>query len=363
MLEQETRIDPATWQADLEAAICESCDWRYLRPAGSLPQQCPHCFQSELTSLPELAEAERAARPPELVLPFTVSEEHVSQMIQAFASGIRFAPVDLTPQNLLARLQKVYLPMWLVDSDVAATWQAEVGFDYEAISHRDRFDQNRGGWVSEEITETRIRWEPRLGRLTRHYDNIVAPALEEHASLQQRLGPYELTTAQPYQPQAVAGCLIRLPNRPPADAWPEAVPELHLQASDECRRACQGDHFRDFRWQADYQGHHWTLLLLPVYTTFYRDDTQTPIPILIHGQAGRLSGRRQASMKQARRATLMIIAVAVVIFALSLVGGLVAYFFAEALVTLALLGGFLAFAVGLAGLLPLLLVWQFNRAN
>lgn len=351
------------WQTNLEPAICESCDWRYLRPAGSLPPQCPHCFQSELVPLAELAEAERGDRPPELVLPFTVTEEHVSHMIQAFASGIRFAPADLTAPNLLARLQKVYLPMWLVDSQVAATWQAEAGFNYEAISHRDKFDQNRGGWVSEQVTETRIRWEPRVGRLTRHYDNIVAPALEEHASLQQRLGPYDLATAQPYRPEIVTNSLIRLPNRPPADAWPQAVPELQTQAGDECRRACQGDHFRDFRWQPDYQGQNWTLLLLPVYTTFYRDDNQTPLPLLIHGQAGRLSGRRQASMKQARRWTLIIVAVAVVIFALSLIGGLLAYFLAEGLVTLAVLGVGLAFGVGLASLLPLLLVWRFNRAN
>ena len=358
MLNQETG-----WQTSLEPAICENCDWRYLLPPGRLPLICPHCFKSELTPLPAASAEEGANRPPELLLPFTVSDAHVSHMIEAFAGGIRFAPTDLSPQNLMARLQKVYLPMWLVDSDVAATWQAEVGFNYDAVSHRDQFDENQSGWVSEQITETRIRWEPRAGRLTRHYDNIVAPALEEHSQLNGRLGPYELTKAQPYQPQTVAGSLIRLPNRSPDDAWPEAMPELQTQATEECRQACQANHLRDFRWQAAYAQQNWTLLLLPAYTTYYLDDTQAAIPLLIHGQAGRLSGRRQASMKRAKRATMLMVGLAIAIFSLSLMVALAAYFFASSFLTLAMLGMFLAFVVGLAGLTPLLMVRQFNRNN
>ena len=221
--------------------------------------------------------------------------------------------------------------MWLIDSDIEATWQAEAGFNYDAVSHRDQFDDGRQGWVSHQVTETRVRWEPRIGRLRRRYDNVIAPALEEHSALQRQLGGYQLEAAQAYQPQAVQDAFLRLPNRSPADAWPEAVPNFQTAATEECRQACQGDYFREFRWSPDFVDQNWTQLLLPVYTTYYLDDDLTPQPVLIHGQSGQLNGRRQASMQRARRATFITAGVAVGIFVVSLILALVSFTFPPAL--------------------------------
>lgn len=346
------------WGADLTGAICERCDWRYLLPPALLPLRCPHCFQAELIELTETADD--LNHPPELILPFTLSQEQALQNVQQFARTVWFVPPDLTPQNLVERLRAIYLPVWLVDSDIQATWQAEAGFDYEAVSHRESYDQNQGNWVTQQITETRIRWEPRLGRLQRRYDNVIAPALEEHYTLEQRLGAYNLAAGQPYRPQTAINALIRLPNRAPADAWPDAVPTFQAQATEECRRACQADHIRDFRWQANYTQQNWTLLLLPLYVTYYLDDEQTPQPILIHGQSGQLSGPRRASMKRARRLMGVIETVAVILFLISLVAALLSTV-VEPLRLVAGLAIAGAIIVGLAGLIPLVIVWQFNR--
>jgi hypothetical protein len=133
-------------------------------------------------------------------------------------------------------------------------------------------------------------------------------------------------------------------------------------ASTECEQACQGQHFREFRWQADYHNQHWTLLLLPVYTTYYLDDEDRPYPLLIHGQTGRLSGQRQASMRRARRTTLTIAAVAVALFLVSLLlAG--ASLLVEQLFIVAVCGVLLSILVGVLSLIPLGMVWQFNRTN
>ena len=232
----------APWGVNLELAICEACDWRYLLPPKLPVQQCLHCLKAELTPL----EDEHIGNlshdyPPELLLPFTVSTEALSQNIQRFAGGIWFAPGDLNPQNLKTRLRRVYLPMWLVDREVQAIWQAETGFNYDAVSHRDSFDDNQGGWHSEQITETRIRWEPRLGRLSRTYHNIPAPALEEHFALMRHLGQYNLEASQPFQSQAIDQTLVRLPDRSPTDAWSDAVPALQSAAARECQQAANGN--------------------------------------------------------------------------------------------------------------------------
>ena len=352
-----------TWNTYLEAAVCEQCDRSYLLPSGALPVQCPYCFQATLTGMAEDTVAELYSRPPELIVPFSLSNENVTANIQQFTRRIWFAPKDLTPENLQTRLQRVYLPMWLVDSDVRATWQAEVGFDYNVVSHQDSFDQNRGGWVSREVTETRIRWEPRVGRLTRTYANTTAPALEEHFTLQKRLGQFNFNAAQPYAADGIANSFVRLPNRLRTDAWPDAIPPLQTSAAEECRRACNADHFRHFRWKADYDNLNWTLLLLPMFTTYYLDDDETPQPVLIHGQSGRISGPQRASMKRAQQTALIILGIAIVLFVLSLIVGGVGLLVPSPLLALGIIGLIIAIGIGLLAIAPIVIAWQFNRSN
>jgi hypothetical protein len=350
----------SSWGINLKAAICENCDWRYLLPAELQPPTCPHCFQTPLTLLEEQSQDTAGNHPPELIIPFSVSPEHLNRNIQQFAGGIWFAPADLKAQNLQSRLQPLYLPMWLVDSQAQATWQAEAGFNYEAVSHRDSFDDKRGGWHSQQITETRIRWEPRVGRLTRDYHNIAAPALEEHFELARRLGQYNLEAGRPYQSQKVGQALVRLPNRTPTDAWPDVVPAFQTAAGEECRRAAAADHIRDFRWAAEYHHQNWTLLLLPLYTTYYLDDDNRPQPVLIHGQSGQPSGPKRASLRRARRVALIITAVAAIIFMLSLMVAGISLFMPP-LFIVAGLGVALAIMVGLLAVAPPIIAWQINR--
>ena len=368
MLDQMSEVTGPTtdltsaWGKPLIPAICENCDWAYLLLPGLLPALCPHCCRVSLVEVKEPGDGLPYSRPPELLLPFSASDQQVAENIRQFASNIWFAPSDLSPRNLGLRLQRIFLPMWLVDSELQAIWQAEAGFNYEAISHRDSFDQNKGGWVSARITETRIRWEPRLGRLQRSYMNVVAPALEEHFELQRKLGAYDLKDGRPYQATAINEAFIRLPNRPPADAWPDAKPAFQNQAVEECRRACQGDHLRDFRWKPEYYNQNWTLLLLPMYATHYLDDDQTPQPLLIHGRLGQVSGPRRASMKRAKKVSFYILAAAVTLFFLSLIIALISRS-VPPLYLAAVLGLVIAIVLGLAGLVPIFFAWQFNRSR
>jgi hypothetical protein len=348
----------AAWGLLLEQALCEACDWRYLLPPGLLPILCPHCLQAHLVALAE--DPHLPVFVPEQVIPFEVSPQVLQQSLEQFAAGIWFAPADLTAKNLKGRLQRVYLPMWLVDSQVQALWQAEVGFNYETVSHRDRFDENTGDWYSQQISETQVRWEPRVGRLNRSYHNIPAPALEEHAQLLARLGAYDLAACRPYSAKMLPETFIRLPNRSPADAWPETGPAFQVAAAGECQQASGAEHFRDFRWQAQYEGQHWTLLLLPLYTSYYLDDEGKSQPVLVHGQTGQLHGPRRASLKRAQRAILMLVGAAGIIFGLSLLAGVGGLLFPPLLV-LAALGLVAALLVGLAAIVPPLVVWQTNR--
>ena len=360
------------WGFEPAFIACEQCGWSYLIPESALPAsadapiRCPHCYTGHLSLLDKNHEALDQELPQlsplELLLPFRLEAEKLAGQIQSFSKGIPFAPADLNPQMLASRLKRVYLPQWLVDVGVTADWQMEAGFDYQVVSHQERYSDKGGGWTTREVKETRIRWEPRQGNLDRSYPNRTAPALETHDRLRGQLGDFELTTAQTYKSQKAQEAFVRLPDRDQTNAWSEVIPGLQAAAARDCQQAAGADHQRDFRWQPDYHSQNWTLLLRPVFTSYYLDDQNQPQPVIINGQTGRISGRRRASLKRAQRTSLLVLGAAVVLFLFSvifLLGGIAL----PVLVPLGGIGLLVALLVGLGAIIPPALVWQFNRSK
>ncbi len=347
------------WKARLEPVLCEYCDWRYLVPAGSSTQRCPYCFQRDLTPIDVRAELVPFPHRPEYVLPFTVTGEQVARQVSLFSQNIPFAPADLSPQNLRKRLRRIYLPHWLVDAEVEAQLQAEVGFDYQVVSHRERYAS--GQWITQEVRETRIRWEHRVGEMVREYYNVPVPALEDDPQLTMRLGTFPVEDMEDYRPEHLDRSFIHLPDRPPEDAWADAVPAIQQHAADEVRQAAEAQHIRDFRWRPDFGYQEWTQLLRPVYATYYLDDDQQPRPVFIHGQTARLSGQRRASAKRARRMGFGIGGVGLFFVLVAVALGLISFLGAQGVSLATWLVLLLAAVILIGALIPPFIAWEFNR--
>jgi hypothetical protein len=347
----------SAWNVQIELVGCDVCDWVALVPLGLVEQICPNCFGPALARRAETI----YSQPPELILPFAAGLDQIMVGLRAFRDSIPFAPGDLDPQRLCQRLRQIYVPMWLVDGGVGANWQAQLGYDYDVVSYHDRFSE-ASGWQSNEVTETRIRWESRVGRLNRAYQNLPAPALEGFELWSERLGDYALHGAQLYRPDLLGDTVVRLPNRSPRDAWYDAARGFRDAAAAECRQAAAANHIREFGWSPQFGDLHWSQLLLPAYTTYYLDDDGAVRRVLVHGQSGRASGPRRGSIRRARnRALLVVVAallLAAVALALALQLGISQAQFAEDVPVPTLI---LVFAVGYFALNPLLTVSKFNR--
>jgi len=347
-----------SWGTQMDVWVCENCDWRFLLPTDSSAQTCPHCYQIELSLVANPAEVLDENMPPERVIPFQISSQQLFQAIESFGTGIPFAPADLNPANLSNRIRQIYLPMWLVDIDVQASWQAEAGFEYEVVSHQDRYDGV--GWDSQQVKEVRTRWEPRLGNLQRSYANQAAPATQDAPRLKGALGDFDLGASEAYDPEKIASGLVRLPDRTTQDAWNEAALAVQRSAAEECRLACRADHIRQFQWKAEYPAQNWTLCLLPVISTYYVDDAQARQPVLIHGRTGKIHGVRRASQQRAQKLSVILLLIALGIFALSLVLlalGVAAPFLFPA----GIIGMFAALLTGLGAIGPIAAAAWFNR--
>ena len=365
-VEQETRSrEPAVtdaadvaavWGAALSAVHCPHCGAAHLAPADAIPPLCPLCLQGPVVPQPAYLRDE----PPELVLPYAVSNRQLAGLLERWGEGVRFRPADLKADVMVGRARPYLAPLWLVDGRIAGPWRAEVGFDYEVISHQDRYSQG-AGWQSQEVTETRVRWEPRLGSLNRSYENLVVPALDDHRALIDRLGDFDLDQRTAYTPEAVADGAVRIPTVEPEAAWPDARTAFVRAAEADCRRAAGADHIRGFGIEATYDGLHWTQLLMPAYATWYREGDRV-WPVFVNGQNGRVSGIRRASTRRANTTSLVLGAVAVLMF---LMGGLLALA-GMALPPVGVVGALLLVAgLILAAIAPIpaISAWVFNRQS
>lgn len=356
------------WGDETILVICSECDWRFVGNPNAIPAECPHCHVGQLERYEDqdFSMLEDFIKPPELQLPFSFPQTKLQEKIQTFSSGIPFAPDDLKVENITNRMKRFFLPMWLVDSQVSATWQADCGFYYQAKSHEERYSGGR--WQTQEVIETRTRWEPRLGKLVRTYPNIAAPAMNEHRQLMAALGKYAFNQAIGATPASILNTnqpdpnLVCIPGRDKDDAWPDALPNFQQQATQESKQACAADQIREFQWTPEFSGQNWTLFLLPVWTSYYLDDENKPQSILINGQSGQMSGVRRASMKKAKKTSLTILIIALVLLSMTVVGGLLSVL-VPGLMLLAGIGLFISIIVALAAIFPIATVWGLNRNN
>lgn len=360
--ESMPNVSSTSWGITSQQAHCPRCNWQYLLPADATSVRCPNCLAADLKIV--FSEGEDDLPQPEMYIPMQVSRSSLNTAIQNFSSGLWFPPGDLTPENLFKRTRLVYLPVWLVDSQVLAGWRAEMGYNYNVVSHQDRYDDRAGGWRSREVQETRLRWEPRLGELNRKYENIAAPALIHHAAAMRQLGDYDYRRAQAFSTNAAFNAGLpwtaALPDRSIEDAWPDAVPVIQAAAQEECRQAAAADQVRSFLWNAEFNQRNWTLLLLPVLSTYYLDDEQRARSVLVNGQNGKLSGVRRASWVRARSAAIWLgIAAALALIAALVLGG-----FGMVVPPLLVVSGVLfvvGLVLGVGALAPLIIVWSVNK--
>lgn len=342
------------WQLALKATRCPKCELEFLVTPGRENAFCPICFEARLETMPSTLRPE----PPELLVPFAITPDQVNTRLQEWLKGNWLRPDELNADLLTRRLTRTFIPMWLVDGQVRGQWQADMGYDYQVASSQEIF---RGGhWTTLKRTETRIRWEARAGTLERRYENLGVPALENHQSLVKRLGDFKIASAPRYQPSGLEKSVVQVPGLLPEAAWPLAQSAFDRLAAGDCQQAAAAQHHETFEIQAEYEQLNWTQLLLPTYTSAYRDENGKTIPIRINGQNGQIAGSRRASQKKGNLWSLSIAGLALLFF----MAGLIASAATPLLPFLGVLAViFLVFAVlaGLAAPIPAIWAWNFNR--
>lgn len=342
------------WGTDRIPMGCQNCQRTLLNPPQAVETICPLCRQGTL----QPQDVRMRPGEPEKLLPFRITRSDLVQIYETFISPVWINPDDLKADRLLSRTQRLFWPLWLVDTQVSGQWQMEAGFDYQVQSTKETFDN--GQWVSRTQIEDRVRWEPRLGEITTRVENVAVPALEEHGNRQDLTGTYHHGAAQAFSPQLLGDAALEVPDLPPEDAWPTALPLIKKRLAEVCARAAGAGHQRNFAVKASYQSQHWTQYLLPMLTTYYFDDNGQPHILVVNGESGAIQGPRLASRKKGNQIGLILCAAAVGLFLLALIGFLLTAIFPPAGLIGAFLG-FLGLITGGAALVPFIWPAQWNR--
>ena len=184
-------------------------------------------------------------------------------------------------------------------------------------------------------------------------------ALEDHRKVMRRLGSYRLKERVDYNPEHMDHAAVRIPTRPPDEAWPDAKSAFDELSKLECTQASAADHVRGFELDVKYGDTNWTQLLLPAYVTWY-EEGDSIWPVVVNGQNGHVDGIQRASTRKAGMTSLIIGIVAAILVVL---GGLLtlagAIFPPGAVVGIILLA--IGVIAGFAAPIPAISTWAHNR--
>jgi len=342
------------WQTQHLPAGCPHCQRVYLVPNLADGTHCPLCRQAVLE--PQPVRSREAA--PEKMLPLAINKSQLQSIYADFVSGVWIKPDEFKPEILLERAELAFWPLWLVDSDISGHWQMEAGFDYQVESTKEIY--SNGQWQSRKQIETRIRWEQRTGKISTHVDNVPVPALQEHQNRLRMTGQYQLDKAKPFTPNDLSNGILELPDLPPEDAWPLARPQVDKTAAEICKQAAGAQHLRNFAMEAAYENLNWTEFLLPILTTFYRDDDGQPQIVVVNGETGAIQGPQLASQKRGYKISGIIAGVTGLFLLLALISLVLTAIFPPAGIIAGLLV-FLGLSTGIAAIIPAVWPGQWNR--
>jgi DNA-directed RNA polymerase subunit RPC12/RpoP len=242
---------------------------------------------------------------PEAVLPFAVDRNGVRTALRGWVRSRWFAPGSLKKVSEAESLKGTYLPHWTFDAGTRSDYTGQRGVHYYTT---ETYTDSQGRTQTRQVQHT--MWHPASGTVARDFDDILVVGTDrvspEHL---EKLEPWPLPEARPYQPDFLAGY-----NTLRYDVGPEAGLEVAKGRMDkviagDCKRDIGGDEQRLNSVDTTYFNVMFKLLLLPVWIAVYLHRGRS-YQVLVNARTAEVIGQRPYS--PAKIAAAIVAAVAVV---------------------------------------------------
>lgn len=301
------------------------------KPVGSIAaftlvcQRCAARTQSnEIASLCQFCGAPLFVDPratgqiiPEGVLPFGLDRNAMREALRGWTSSRWFAPSALKKVTEAESTKGTYIPHWTFDSQTASHYTGARGVHYYVTQS---YTDSDGRVQTRQVQHT--SWSPASGTVSRDFDDVLVPASQGLPQAQlDKLTPWPLQEAAPYQPQYLAGYHALRYDMEPEAGFEQAKVRMAGVIQQDCRRDIGGDEQRVESVNTQHSNVTFKLMLLPVWIATYLYAGKS-WQVLVNARTGEVHGQRPVSTAK--------IVLAVLLGLLVLIGVLALYFLVAA---------------------------------
>ncbi|MFJ2954220.1 hypothetical protein [Streptomyces sp. NPDC087270] len=286
---------------EARAFVCPGCGAR--TETDDLSARCQFC------ATPLVADAELTERVvPEAVVPFGLDRRAARDRLSTWTSSRWFAPSSLKKVTEAETFKGSYLPHWTYDAATTSHYQGQRGEHYYTT---ETYTTTENG---EQVTRTRqvqhTRWHHASGTVARAFDDILVAGTSHVKSKQlDKLTPWPLEEARPYQPEYLAGFQTVRYDVEPEQGLETAKQRMAGVIEGDCRADIGGDEQRVTSVNTRYDDVTFKLMLLPVWFLTYLHAGKS-WQVMVNARTGEVIGERPYS---AAKITAAIAALAVVI--------------------------------------------------
>lgn len=245
--------------------------------------------------------------PPDAALPFAIDSVAAQRCFADWTASRWFAPNGLKKVARTHSLHPSYLPHWGFDDDTVSDYSGQRGEYYWVTETYTTTENGRSVTRTRQVRHT--RWYPAQGRVSRQFVDLIVPgSTQVSAEDLDRLGPWQIEQARPFEPALLAGVdTPRYDLDAVTDGWQAARAAMAPVIEQDCRRDIGGDeqrlhqvHTRDrdvlFR------------LLLPLWLASY-GYAGTTYRVYVNANTGEVVGARPYSWIKIALAVLLALAV------------------------------------------------------
>ncbi len=287
---------------------CQKCGAR--TESDALADACQFCGAPVVA---ELQGGEMVV--PEAVLPFVVDRNGVREALRKWIKSRWFAPNRLKRVSETEQVKGTYLPHWTYDAKTVSDYTGQRGEHYYTT---ETYTDSEGRTQTRQVQHT--RWYPASGTVSRDFDDVLIPATRRlEGRYLDKLTPWPLHLAKPYQPDYLAGYTALRYEVEPEQGLDVAKGQMAKVIHNDCEHDIGGDEQRVHSIQTRYYELMFKLMLLPVWLAAYLYGGKT-YQVMVNAHTGEVVGQRPYSPWKIAFAVVVGLIVAAIIIALVVSG-------------------------------------------
>lgn len=259
---------------------CVNCSSIIAHHPNILLERCPVCNHTEFSK----GQLSNKTLEPKNILPFTVPEHRARKILKRHLRKRRpwMLPAKIFKAYRSDQLRAAYIPAYLMDVYVRASWEGKGGF---------RIPFNNKGKVSEKEV-----WEPVTGYYENLYDNqftLASPKIDKNVFA--LINDFPLRDLVAYDPGYLESFPAEVTGKDPNDSVKDAEKSIDEAIKTLAKDKIKAEKTKDLKITSDKEALTWQHVLLPVWISSFTYRKKT-FQYLINGKTGKVAGDKPLSL-------------------------------------------------------------------